>query len=364
MKLIFNAPINSLSLGNVTVNLLKEMHKREIDLTFFPVGTNLDFKAYNLPKDFPNWFGAAVNNRLKTIKKDIPSLRLWHINGSETKYSDKQYLATFYELNSPTQEEINLVNMQEHTFFSSTYSKTIFGNVTDKVSYWPMGFDEEFHRIEEKDDTLDKTINFGLMGKWEHRKHTEKIIKLWIKKYGDNPKYSLTCCVTNPFYKPEQMNAAIMQACGGKRYFNVNFINYLETNAQVNSLMNSFDIDLTGLSGAEGWNLPSFNCTALGKWSIVLNATSHKDWANKDNAILVSPNGQVPVYDNIFFHQGQVFNQGHIYTWDEEEVAAAMDKAAGLAKVRNTNGEKLKEQFTWGKSLDIILDKIKADQAK
>ncbi len=356
-KLIFHAPINSLSLGNVAVNLLREMHKKGIDLTFFPVGTNIDFKAYKLSKEFSDWFGASVSNRLKTVKKDTPSLRLWHLNGSELKYSDRQYLMTFYETNSPTQEEINMANLQEHTFFSSTYSKTIFGNVIgDKASYVPMGFDEEFVV---KQTPANPVIHFGLMGKWEHRKHTEKIIKLWIKKYGDNPKYQLTCCVTNPFYKQDQMNQVIMQAMGGKRYFNVNFLPYLDTNAQVNDLMNNIDIDLTGLAGAEGWNLPAFNCTALGKWSIVLNATAHKDWATKDNCILVQPNGQVPVYDGIFFSQGQPFNQGSIYTWDEDEVIAAMEAAEKVAKTRNTNGEKLREQFTWGKALDIMLEKMK-----
>lgn len=356
MKLVFTAPINSLSLGNVAVNLLREMYKRQYDLTFFPVGTNLEFKAYKLEKGFSEWFTQAVQNRLKTVKKDTPSLKLWHINESQFKVTDRQYLMTFYELNSPTAEEINLVKMQDHTFFSSTYSKTLFSGLVPNVSYVPMGFDNEFVRLEKK--PIDN-VHFGLMGKWEHRKHTEKIIKLWIAKYGDNVKYQLTCCVTNPFYKAEQMNQVIVNACGGKRYFNVNFVPYLDTNAQVNDFMNGIDIDLTGLSGAEGWNLPAFNCSALGKWSIVLNATSHKDWATKDNSILVQPNGQVPAYDGIFFQQGQPFNQGSIYTWDDEEVVAAMELAVQKAKTLNTNGEKLKEQFTWSKSLDRIMEVVK-----
>ena len=362
MKLIYSAPINSLSLGNVSVNLLKEMYKRNIDLTFFPVGRELDFKAYKLDKGFGDWFTRAVGERLKTVKKDTPSLKVWHINGSEQKYSDKQYLLSFYELGTPTKEEVNLVNLQDHTFLSSSYSAGVFSNLAKRVSYVPMGFDEEFHVLEKK-NTLSGVIHFGLMGKWEHRKHTEKIIKLWLKKFGDNPRFQLTCCVTNPFYKPEQMQQVIMQALGGKRYFNVNFLPYLGTNAEVNALMNSFDIDLTGLSGAEGWNLPSFNTTALGKWSIVLNATAHKDWANEKNSLLVQPNGQEPVYDNIFFQQGQPFNQGSIYTWDEEEVAAQMDKAVSLAKTVNVEGLKLQKEFTWSKSLDIILDKINQDKA-
>lgn len=336
------------------------MHKKDIDLTFFPVGTNLDFKAYKHDKAFGDWFTASVHNRLKTIKKDTPSLRLWHINGSEQKFSDRQYLMTFYELNAPTYEEINLVNLQDYTFFSSTYSNTIFKNVCKNTSYVPMGFDPEFVKLDKKPEEV---IRFGLMGKWEHRKHTEKIIRLWIKKYGDNPRFELTCCVTNPFYKPDQMNQVIMNALEGKRYFNVHFLPYLETNAQVNNLMNNIDIDLTGLAGAEGWNLPSFNTTALGKWSIVLNATAHKDWATKDNSILVNPTGKIAAYDGIFFNKGQAFNQGDIFTWDDESVIAAFEIAEKKAKTPNLEGEKLREQFTWEKSLDILLAQIESDNA-
>ena len=68
---------------------------------------------------------------------------------------------------------------------------------------------------------------------------------------------------------------------GGKTYKNINFLPHLKTNSEMNELYNSIDINLSGLSGAEGWNLPAFNSTCLGKWSIVLNATSHKDWATE-----------------------------------------------------------------------------------
>ena len=151
------------------------------------------------------------------------------------------------------------------------------------------------------------------MGKFEKRKHTAKILKLWAKKYGNNYNYQLSCCITNPFLKKEQLEGMITQALEGKSYGNINFIPFLPQNAQVNDYLNSIDIDIGGVSGAEGWNLPSFNATCLGKWSIVLNETSHKDWANKDNCILVNSLGKEPCYDGKFFVQGGEFNQGNIY---------------------------------------------------
>ena len=66
------------------------------------------------------------------------------------------------------------------------------------------------------------------------------------------------------------MKSVISNALRGKHYKNINFLPHLEKNAEVNELLNAIDIDLTGLSGGEGWNLPAFNATCLGKWSVVL----------------------------------------------------------------------------------------------
>ena len=189
------------------------------------------------------------------------------------------------------------------------------------------------------------------MGKFEKRKHTAKIFAtLWAQKYGNNYNYQLSCCITNPFMKPEQLNALISQALEGKKYGNINFLPFLQTNSEVNEFLNAVDIDLGGLSGAEGWNLPSFNATALGKWSIVLNATSHKDWANDKNSILVEPSGKIPCYDGQFFHQGQPFNQGNIYDFNDEDVLAKTEEAEKICKTENTEGLKLQNDFSLWKN--------------
>ena len=133
---------------------------------------------------------------------------------------------------------------------------------------------------------------------------------------------------------------------------------HLKTNSEVNDLLNAIDIDLTGLSGAEGWNLPAFNATCLGKWSIVLNETAHKDWADNTNSILVESNGIEPCYDNKFFQEGSPFNQGNIFTWDSDVVSQAMDLAVSKKGQFNTNGELLKDKFSYSRSVDRLLKGI------
>ena len=112
------------------------------------------------------------------------------------------------------------------------------------------------------------------------------------------------------------------------------------------------------MSGAEGWNLPAFNSTCLGKWSIVLNCTSHKDWANKDNSIIVEPSGKEDIYDGIFFTQGSSFNQGQMYTFEDDQFYEACDIAIAKCKNKNEKGVELGGQFTYNKTVSKLLELI------
>ena len=356
MKLLIEAPLNPLSLGNVSVNILRELYNKNIDIGLFPIG-NIELNSFELSGEFINYLQTAINKRFDYLKKDIPCFKLWHLNGSENRKNKNQYLYTFYECSQPTNTEIALANAQDSVFFSSTYSRDLFASRNcETSSFIPLGFDKDFHITNKK--YLDGVIHFGLMGKFEKRKHTAKIIQTWLKKYGNNNKYQLTCCITNPFFKPEDMQNMIQNILGGKRYTNINFLPFLQKNSEVNDFLNSIDIDLTGLSGGEGWNLPAFNATCLGKWSIVLNATSHKDWANENNSILVEPTGEIECHDQVFFQKGSDFNQGVFYDWEEDAIFNAMENAEKKVGQINTEGQKLAANLTYSNTTDKILSSI------
>jgi hypothetical protein len=355
MNLIIEAPLNSLSFGNVSYNFLRELFKANAEIAYIPIGEP-DLSAFNPKPEFLDWLNKAANRRFECLDLDIPTLRLWHLNGSDFLRSRQQYLLTFYECNDPTLVEKKIANMQSKTFFSSEFSQKQFEN-SEKFA---LGFDEDFHQTGKK--YMEGVVHFGLSGKFEKRKHTEKIIRTWLKKYGNNSKYLLSCCVTNPFVKPDQMNQIIANVLEGKHYSNINFIPWLRTNAEVNEFTNAIDIDLTGMSGGEGWNLPAFNATCLGKWSVVLNGTSHKEWANKNNSILVEPNGEQESEDGMFFKKGSPFNQGTFLTFDEEEFISAMEKSETLVGQFNMSGSILGQTFTYKKALEDIFSRINSAQ--
>jgi hypothetical protein len=351
MDLIVEAPLNSLSFGNVSYNILREIFKSGRKIAYFPIGEP-DLSAMQPSQEFMQWLNEAAGRRFEALNQNLKTLRLWHLNGSDILRSREQYLLTFYESNRPTEIEKIIAKMQNKTFFSSRHASDLF----ETQDTFKLGFDEDFHVTGKK--YLENVTHFGLFGKFEKRKHTEKLIRTWLKKYGNNNKYLLSCCITNPFIKHEQMQQIIAACLEGKHYSNINFIPWLKTNKEMNEVLNAIDIDLTGMSGGEGWNLPAFNATCLGKWSIVLNGTAHKEWANEDNCILVQSNGEQDSEDGIFFKNGAQFNQGTFLTFDEEDFVSAMETAETKVGQINSHGSLLGQTFTYKRATDEILTMI------
>ena len=358
MKLLVSAPISSLSFGNVAVNILRELHKKNVELVFFPIGDKVELEAYDkINLDFVKYLQSSTNQRFEQIDKNIPSLKFWHIFGSESRYVKNQSLFTFHEVSEVTAIEKNLLNLQDNIFVTSNYTKKVFEiNGVQNVTYVPLGFDNDFH-ITNKTYLEDK-VHFGLLGKFEGRKNTARIIKIWLKLFGNKPEYQLSCAISNPFLEKARFQNEILKVLDGKQYNNINFVPHMQTNSEVNDFLNSIDIDLGGLSGGEGWNLPSFNATALGKWSVVLNATAHKDWATADNSILIEPSSLRDCHDGIFFKKGQAFNQGQFFDISDEEIENAILKSVSYAKKINTEGLKLQSQFTYEKTVETLLSAI------
>jgi hypothetical protein len=355
-SVILKCPINSLSFGNVAVNFLYQLREKGVDVCLLPVGTSVDLAAFDgFNPDFKKWVEDALINRYLKLKRSSTFINLWHINGAEGKISDRNILYTFYEASEPTEEEVNIVNLYDTTCFSSNYASERFSasGAKNAISV-PIGFDPTLHETDK--EYLKNKTHFGLMGKWEKRKNTRKIISTWAKTYGNNYDYQLSCCINNTFLKEEELEEQKLIALEGKEYGNINFLPRLPLNSQVNDFLNSIDIDLSGMSGAEGWNLPSFNATALGKWSIVLNCTAHKDWATEGNSILVEPSGTEDIEDGVFFNKGGIFNVGSKFTFEEQDLIQAMEKAETKQKEKNEEGKELQVEFSYSKAVDRLLE--------
>ena len=354
-----SAPLNSLSFGHHAINLLEEFHKRGREVNLF-LPQQPDISAYNVSADFKKFIENAANNALGRFSIDDPSIKLWHLNGSEHRTCRNQHLLAVHELDNLTRQEVNILRQQQTVFTTSRYSEELYNTYgIENVIYCPLGFDSSnFKTLPRKNK---EGITFGLFGKFEKRKNTQKVISTWLKKYSKSREVSLNLHVTNPHFSPEDNQKLIAGTCGGYKPFNVNVLPFFASLQDYNAAINDCDI-VIDMSGAEGFSIPSFTAVALGKHAVIHNCTAMTDWATNSGAVLVESSGKEVVYDGVFFQQGQPFNQGNIFTWKEEDFIEGCEEAMRRFKKEQINhqGLTLQERFSWEKNANIIIERIDA----
>jgi glycosyltransferase involved in cell wall biosynthesis len=354
-----NIPINSTSLGQVSLAIAREIFLQGLQVGIFPI-SKVDLSTQKDEPDFTKWLEANIKKAHESHSRDTPIFKLWHLNGSLESFSKKQVLFSFYEVDQPTNVEANIVKNNDLVLFSSNYSISAFEKAgLNNLKFVPLGFDKfNFRKTARKQKTA---IQFGLFGKLEpQRKRHLKTLSVWAKRYGNNPKYALNCAIFNHFIDPKIQSQIIHQALEGKQYWNINFLPFLPQNELFNDLLNNTDIVLA-MSGGEGWGLPEFQAVAMGSHCVGLNAHAYKDWMTEENCVLVAPSHKIPVYDNMFFKQGSPFNQGEIYDWDDLSLIRGMEEAEKrfLESPENSKGLELQEKFSYKNIVDNIISIMK-----
>lgn len=358
MSFNLELPINGLSYGQMAFGVLNEIFERKINPNIFPI-SQVDLSAFNVTEEFAGWLNFCIQKAPGSYNRKQTTIRLWHLHGSERRLTDNSILWTAHETDLATVVEANIANTYDKFFTTSTYSREIFNKAGVAAEWCPNYFDSKhLRKIGKKFKGNENQIVFGLLGKLEKRKHTAEILRFWSEKYGNNPKYRLNAVINNPFINDDRFKEILNRVFDGSVPWNVNILPPMPRNEEINQYYNSVDIDLSGLSGAEGWGLGCFNSLCLGKQAVVLNAHAHKDFANAENSILVEPTGKVPIYDGEFFIPHQYFNQGNMFTFNQESFNEAVEKAEVLAKQENVAGLKLAEEFTAKKTTDILLNQI------
>lgn len=360
LQFAVQVPINALSFGQVSFNILREFYKNGLDPCIFRATDHaFDFSSQEPDQGLYSWIERNHNTSFQRHSRKNPTIRLWHINDSIRTYSDKQVLLTFHETDALTDVEANILK-NSTVCVTSTYTQSVFKSYGIDSTFIPLGFDSHHFRQTNKTYFNDGRITFNLCGKFEKRKHHEKIIKAWVKKFGKDKRYSLQCAVHNMFYQdPNELRHIYNSALEGKPVFNVSFLSHMPKNSIYNDFLNSGDI-IIGMSGGEGWGLPEFQSVALGKHAVILNATAYKDWATSENSVLVEPSGKIDVYDGKFFQPGAPFNQGKIFTFDDDAFIHGCEQAISRyesSKI-NVEGLKIKDKFQYSDTAKKLLEMI------
>ena len=359
MDLTFNVPINNLSFGSVSIALLREAYKRKLEPCVFPIG-NLDLSAQREDREFTEWLIKCINKSFKNHKKSNPCLKLWHLNGGLESVSTKQVLLSFYECDAPTAEELNIVKNNHKVIFTNDYTVNTFKEYgCENVVKIPLGFDSFNFKVVPSKPLPDERITFNLIGKFEKRKNHAKVIKAWLKKFGNDPKYFLNCAIWNNFINPDQQKQIFLSLLEGKQWGNIQFLGFMPTNAMYNDFTCAGNV-VIGMSGGEGFGLGEFQSLALGLHGVILNAHAYKEYANNENAVLVKPGAKEDCYDGMFFHPNQPFNQGKFWGWEEDDFIAGCEQVVKRVQENKINkkGLDLQAKFNYSDIFDKIVKEL------
>lgn len=360
MSIPLNLIVNPLSFGQVSTGILRELYKREKEIVLSLHQNQFDFSAEEEQPDFTKWISEATSMFHHRHDRNNRAFNIWHLNGALNSISKEQVLLSFYELDSPTDAEINSVKNNYKVLFSNQEAVEVFKSCgCDNVSYLPLAFDS--HNFKETEVNYDDDrIVFTIAGKYEKRKNHEKLIRAWIKKYGNNRKYALHCAIWNPFLSPEKNNEIAYSLIGDEeKPFNVLFSGFMTSNKQYNEFLNSAHVVIAG-SGGEGWGLPEFQSVALGKHAVVLNCSGYKGWATEKNSVLIEPSGKQSADDGVFFSSDSPWNSGQIYEINEDDFISGCEEAVKRVESERVNveGQKLKEDFSYSRMVDSILEEL------
>lgn len=355
-----NLPLNATSFGNVSMCILREFYDRGLEPSLFPIAQP-DISGQNLTDErFGHWINGCIQKANGSFKRKDPALSLWHLQGSQARISEKNVLFSFYECDSPTTQELNIVKNQDKVLFACDYNTNIFKDCgATNVYTVPLCFDKWNFKKKIKQYRDDGRIVVNIFSKFENRKAHDKIIKLIAKKWGNDARFMFQFAIFNPFFNAEQNKGLIAQALEGRQYWNMQFLGWIPTNEGFNDYLNSADIFI-GASQGESWGLPEFHSLALGKWGVVHNATGYKEFANSSNASLFPSCGKVPSADNVFFISGAQFNQGNFFCWDSDDFIKAFDLAVDKFKQNPVNmaGLILQDEFSSAKMVNKIIDHL------
>jgi glycosyltransferase involved in cell wall biosynthesis len=354
MTLNFSCPINSLSYGLVSSNLLLEMDKAGEDISLFPINEQT-IEAE------PRYHSTIKKGMARAQSFDVksPALRLFHQFSLFPRFSST-FQAGFpiFELNKFTSLELTHLRSCDAVFVPSKWAKDVCDQYNiPNVDVVPLGVDQSIF----KSLTVPapkKTIFFNC-GKFEIRKGHDVLPDIFSKAFTKQDNVELWLMPTNPFIQEKDRHA------WENLYFNsplgdkIKILPRVETQAQMAHLMNQVTCGIYP-SRAEGWNLSVLELMACGKPSIVTNYSAHTEFCNKDNSYLIEIDSLEDAIDGQFFKSGGPVNQGQWASLKENQIEQCVNHMRDIYRngIKTNSCLETAGNFTWLGSSQKLLQKL------
>ena len=353
-----SCPINQLGYGIAGLNIAKALHDMKHSVGLSVIG-NLD-----APEDYHEDLKQMIANG-RMPDWNAPSVRIWHQHDMyQFVGKGDKYGFPIFELDGFIDLELHHLSYLDYWFVTSDWSKSILVNelkkvlgdedVEGKTSVIPLGVDRNIFR--ESVSNRKETIFYNC-GKWEVRKGHDILVKAFNEAFNEDDDVELWMMCDNPFYPEEENFKWERLYRTSKLGEKVRIVPRQTTQQDVCNIMSQADCGVFP-ARAEGWNLELLEMMSCGKSVVATNYSSHTQFCNKDNCMLVETTELEDAHDGKWFR-----GQGK---WAKIEDAQVTQVAEYMREVHekkkkdelniNQAGVDTAKKFSWENSAKKILE--------
>jgi glycosyltransferase involved in cell wall biosynthesis len=348
-NLSINCPINGTGYGITSLNIVKSLSKLDLNLSVFPIGSNIEVNS----EEDKVLINRLLNNN-HTFDYSAPCLKIWHQYDLSLRVGNGHYYVfPFFEIDRLTQKEVHHLNYADYIFTASNWSKQVLldNGVKKPVYVAPLGVDMSVFSVPNKIRVEKPNYTFFHIGKWEHRKSQDILLKAFERAFTEEDNVELWLLPFNPFLTEKENDYwfGLVEQC--KLKDKIKIFGRLPTQYHLAEFIFNCDCGVF-ISRAEGWNNEILESMAMNKPVIATNYSAHTEYCNDKNSYLIHVSETEPANDGKWFN-----GFGNWAKLGEDEI----DQTAHYMKYVYTNridtneeGVKTAEYYNWDRTADII----------
>jgi glycosyltransferase involved in cell wall biosynthesis len=345
MKPIYlTAPINDLSYGIVSRNILDELVKKRTVL--LSVLGRQEILNKNIHESIRNFQEVKVDNITSSVKIYHQFDLAHHIGkGNHIGFP-------FFELDEFSDLEKKHLSLQDVILVASNWAKEIVeSQIETKCEVVPLGVDTDIFYPNPQHTNSCVFLNIGKM---EYRKGHDIILKACKRVFKGKNDCMLWMVSNNPFVDCSSFEKEYRQTLGS----NVAFLPKVSNQNEIAAIINRSNYGIYPFR-SEGWGLPIMESLACGLPVAATNYSAPTEYLTEDNSYMINHRDMEPAFDGTFF-DGSIGRWAKLDEKYEDDLVDIMEHMYSEWKngdhIVNLKGIETSLMYTWEKTVEGILD--------
>ena len=348
-KINLNCPINGTGYGITSFNITKALLDLDLDLYLFPLGSKIEVNS-----SYDAELIKALISKNDLFPYNAPCLKIWHQYDLAQRIGNGHYYTfPFFEIDTLSKKEVHNLNYSDYIFVASSWAKDVLiqNGVTKPIYVAPLGVDMDIFYEPDKIKIEQDNYIFFHIGKWEHRKSQDILLKAFDSAFSQDDDVELRLVPFNPFLSEKENDYwfSLVDSCKLKDKIKV--FGRLPTQYNLAEFIFHADCGIF-ISRAEGWNNEVIETMAMNKPVIVTNYSAHTEYCNRDNSYLVNIDSLESANDGRWFD-----GSGNWAKLGQNQLDQTVEYMRYVYNNRidsNPQGVETAQKYSWNNTANII----------